>query len=137
MAKFPPEKAVASWSVKELGNGLYEVYNTFTATGGAVNHALTMNFPFELVAIYLQHVDAALDLSTDALTWEFDRVKPNEFPQPFPLVAYTSSTVSSFLEIFRGTEFTLPLGSYRFTENTTSTDILYVRILIQVVLTRA
>lgn len=131
--EFPPAQTVSSWDVKDLGNGIFEIYATITATGSAVNHDFDINFPFELLALYLQHVDVSLALSTDALTWELDRVKENEFPQPFPLVAYTSSATSNFLELFRGQEFILPLGSYRLTENTTNTDILYVRILVRVI----
>ena len=134
MGKFPPERAVADWAVKEIGNGLYEIYATFTCTGSAVGHPLTVNFPFELLAIYLQHTVAAGTLSTDALTWIFNRVKATEFPQPFPLVSYTSSAVSNFLELFKGIEFTLPLGSYTFSENSTNTDLVYVRILVKVII---
>lgn len=127
-----PAKAVASWNVIEIAEGIYEIYNTFTATAGAVEHGLTINYPFELLAIYVQHTDAALALSVDALTWDFDRVKPSDFPQPFPLVAYTSSIISNFLELFRGQEFILPAGNYHLTENTTATDLVYVRLLIKV-----
>ena len=97
---YPTERAVSSWNVKYLGNGVYEVYQTLTCTGAGVDHDFAMNFPFELLAIYVQHVDATLALSTDALTWSFNRVKETEFPQPFPLVTYTASAVSNFLELF-------------------------------------
>lgn len=131
---FPPAETVSSWDAKKIAEGIYEVYATITNTGSAVNHDFDMNFPFELLALYLQHVDSSLTLSTDALTWSLNRVKANEFPQPFPLVSYTSSTTSNFLELFRGQEFTLPRGSYRLTENSTNTDKIYVRLLVRLIL---
>lgn len=129
---FPPAEGISDWNAIDLGDGLYEIYNTFTCTGAAVAHALNINYKFELLAIYLQHVDATLALSTDALTWSFNRLK--EFAQPFPIVTYTASAVSNFLELFGGLEFNMPSGPFTLSENSTNTDLVHVRLLVRVII---
>ena len=115
-----------------LGQNIYwyELTSPLTATGSAVTINIDFDFPFKLIAIIVEHMVAAGTLGTDALTWSFNIRPRMGLKNSFPLVAYSASTGSQFLEIF-GDDYVYPSGSFSFVYNTTNTDLINVVFIIQ------
>jgi len=104
--------------------------NYFTCTNAAVNHDFQIAEPHRLINMEVQHTAAAGTLSTDALTWSFNRMEGSEMPNAVPLESVSESTQSNFHVTF-GEKWEKDKGQYRFIENSTNTDRVYVILYIQ------
>lgn len=126
------EGSIVRWDFIPLGQNMFLIEPTTfsTATGAAINIDLAIPFPFKLIAILLEHCDAANALGTDALTWSFNILPRRGLIHAFPIVSYTTSIASQFYEIF-GDDYVFPAATYRLIHNTTNTDRIRVLFVIQ------
>lgn len=130
----PPPVGVpaATWRNVPLGQDMFWFYLTehIEQTGAAVEIALDIPWNFKLIAILLEHTDSSDALSTDALTWSFNIATRTGLAVNFPIVSYTSSITSQFLEVF-GNDYVYPQGEFILSTNTTNTDRVRVIIIVQ------
>lgn len=107
-----------------------------TMTGSAVETTIKFRVPVTILAIMLQHTDNVNALSSDMMTWYFSTpIGMNPFfAQHFEFIKYTNTTVSNLLETFEDFPRGLPLpaGDYILSANTTNTDRLFPRFLIEI-----
>lgn len=122
----------SGWESVDLGQNIYWIYPKvpITASGAAVTANLNLQFPFKLISIIVEHCVAAGTLGTDALTWSFNIAPRAGLRNNFPIVSHSLSAISQFLEVF-GDDYVYPAGTYRFIQNTTNTDLIYVTFVIQ------
>ena len=128
----PAGVPAGGWQSLPLGQDMFWMYPTtyIEQTGAAVEVALDIPFNFKLIAILLEHTDSSDALSTDALTWSFNVATRVGLAQNFPIVSYTASVTSQFLEIF-GDDFVYPQGGYVLSMDTTNTDRVRVVLVLQ------
>lgn len=121
---------VLGFTTKYLGKKTYELQLTsrIAATGVAVNHDYVFQFSHRLEKVEVKHKTAAEADGTDAFSWSLSRqLRGADFGKLHDVVGLISSY---FLVTFdEHTKF--PNMLYRFTENTTATDLIDLIITIQ------
>jgi hypothetical protein len=117
------------FDVQHIGKRIYELTlkTPITASGGAVNHDYVITEKHRLVRVEVKHTTSANVDSADAFTWALSKQIKGLFQK---LVSYTASVASDFIELF-GEGYEFSSTTYRLTENTTNTDRIYLKLVVQ------
>lgn len=135
--RLPSSATPVGWETIHIGKRIYKLFpkDKYVAqtgsAGAAKNHDFVIGLPFRLISLILQHTDNANAASTAALTWSLNKYETSEHPVAVPLVSYSGSISTTFVEKF-GEGYEMDKGQMRLTTNTaTATDRFHIVIYIQ------